>query len=332
MKNAITIGGLTVNPGELKLGQLTVGYLPDSSAVNIPLIVMNGAEDGPTLLLDACMHGNEITGIEVIRRLTREIIDPKTLRGAIVAAPIINPFCFNHDTMNTPQDGLNINRCFPGEKGSLLSFQVADIVYRELAKKCDYIIDFHANAEPAMEFSIIKEGRDKKAWETARRMAEAFGITTVEMVSSYESHRAGTMVEAAGNDGVPCMIIELISWRRQTASSVVTGVRGTMNVMKMIGMIDGELEEQTTLKIDAGCRFTRQELHANRGGIVQWNKELGEAIKKDEVIAVVRDPWGDIVEELKSPGDGWILAWPFLGNQSVPTGDIIVMIVFPKGE
>lgn len=325
----VKVGNIIAKPGELKLGKLDCGYLPDSSVVAIPLIVVNGAQDGPTLLLTSAMHGPEITGSEVIRRLCREIIDPAKLKGTIIAAPVLNPFGFRHHEMNTPQDGYNLNRVFPGNSEALLSHRLAYIIYNQLVTNSDYIIDFHANPQPAMQFTIIKEGQHKGAWEKSREMARAFGLTTIEMISSYERHRGGTLAESAANDGKAAMILELVSWRRMEEHSVVTGVRGTLNVMKYLGMIEGQQEKQEGVPAIEG-RLTRTEITATKGGFVHYLKELGEPIVKGEIIAILRDPWGDIVEEVKSPHDGWVLAWPFLGNQAIATGEIIVMIAFPK--
>ena len=325
----IEIGNIRAKRGELKLGKLPCGYMPDSTEVSIPLIIANGTEPGPTLLLTAAMHGPELPGVEVIRRVMRETIDPKKLKGAIIAAPILNPFGFRHASMNTPQDGYNLNRVFPGDPGTLLTHRLAHLIFTQLVKKADYYIDYHANPAPAMAFTIIKECDDQKVWQQCREMADAFGITTVEMILTNERHRSGTMGDRAADEGIPNLTLELLYWRHTDEVSVQTGVRGTCNVMKYLGMIEGETEKQEGTIIDEG-RMTRTEITSDKGGLIQYLKEVGDTIAKGETIALIRDPWGDIVDEIKSPQNGWILAWPFINSQAATTGELLVMILFKR--
>jgi predicted deacylase len=326
----IDVGNLSVKQGEMKLGKLDCGYLPDSSVVSIPLLVASGLEAGPVLLLTAAMHGPELTGVEVIRRILREKLDPKELSGAVIAAPILNPFGYQHASMLTPQDGYNLNRVFPGDPETLLTHRLAHTITTQLLAKADYLIDYHANPRPAMQFSIIKEGKDKQIWRKCREMAEAFGITTVEAESSYETHRAGMIGEWAAEQGKPNITLELLHWRQIDESSVKTGVRGTLNIMKYLKMIEGDMEPQEGVTMISGGPMTRKEVTADKGGLITYHKQLGEPIAKGEVIAVIRDPWGDIVEEIESPVDGWVLAWPYINFQAAATGDLIVMILCPR--
>jgi predicted deacylase len=231
--------------------------------------------------------------------------------------------------MLTPQDGYNLNRVFPGDPETLLSHRLAHLIFTQLVAKADYLIDFHANPSPAMQFAIIKEGQNKEVWEKCREMASAFGVTTVEMISSFERHRSGTISECAASEGKPNLTLELLYWRRIDKESVRTGLRGTLNVMKYLKMIDGEIEKQEGIKAIGG-RMTRTEVTSNKGGLIHYFKDIGDPISNGEVIAVIRDPWGDVVEEVKSPKNGWILAWPIIENQAVATGDIMVFILFPR--
>ena len=324
----IEIAGLSVRPGQRTLGKALCGELPDGTPVFHPLIVVNGAAEGPLLWLGAGLHGTEIPGMEVIRRVTRDVVDPTQLHGGIVAAPLLNPFSYHHHQMVTPQDGYNLNRVFPGNPAMLLSHRLAAQIAR-LAEPCDVYIDFHANPTPAMQFAIVKHSGDDAVWERSLALARAFGITTIEMVPTHEQHRTGTFTDLVQERGKPCLVLELIAWRRFDPVSLEAGVRGTLNVMRHLGMWDGAVERQSGFPIIEGA-LSRVELTANRGGLVHTLKDAGEAIKKGEAIAIVRDLWGDVVEEVKAPRDGWILAWPFLGNQAVATGDILTFIAFRK--
>jgi len=324
----LEVAGTSVRPGQRAFGKALCGELPDGTPIFQPLILVNGAADGPLLWLGAGLHGTEVPGMEVIRKLTREVVDPARLRGGIVAAPLLNPFSYHQHQMVTPQDGYNLNRVFPGDPAMLLSHRLAAQIAR-LAEPCDVCLDFHANPTPAMQFSIIKHSGDAALWERSRTLARVFGITTIEMIPTHERHRTGTFTDLVQDRGKPCLVLELIAWRRFDPVSIETGVRGTLNVMRHLGMLDGDVEPQERIPVLKG-RLSRVELTANRGGLVHTLKDAGEVIREGEPIALVRDLWGDVVEEVRAPRNGWILAWPLLGNQAVATGDILVFIAFQQ--
>jgi uncharacterized protein len=328
----LTVGNAAARPGELALGGLVCAYLPDASPVTMPLILLNGAQPGPVVLMTAAVHGIEVGGIEVIRRLTREIIDAKTLRGAIIAAPIVNPLAYRAARMNTPQDEYNLNRVFPGGADQLLSHRLADIVIRELVAPADYVIDFHSNVTPSIPFSIIRRTGSASVNLMCRKMADAFGITVVEMVQQLEQHRTGTMSDCALADGKPTIVIELIDTRRLNSAAITMGVRGTLNVLKVLGLLHGALDStEPELKVHQGS-FVRMEITANKGGLVHLGKDAGDHVSKGDVLATLYDPWGDVVDVIKSPVHGYVLAYPLREVQAVATGNMIVFIAFDPSQ
>ena len=177
-----------------------------------------------------------------------------------------------------------------------------------------------------MYFSIIKGAQGEEAFEKAKMMAEAFGITTIEMILKHEAHRTGTLGDEAGKIGKPDLTIELVPWRVIDPEAVEVGVRGVLNVMKTLDMIDGEVEKQTVDVISG--RLSRTELNATRGGLVSKLVDVGEAIKKDQVIGHIVNPFGEPIEDIVSPVDGWLLAWPMINNQSAGTGEHVAFLAF----
>jgi predicted deacylase len=325
----ITVGTVTGIPGEVVRGELGRIHLADGTPVRIPLLIMQGTEPGPTLWVSAAMHGQEISGIAVIWQLLQGRCDPKLLRGTVVAVPVLNPLSFTGQTYFTPQDGYNLNRSFPGDPKGLLTARMAALIYQEGIEKCDYFVDFHCNPDPALCFTIIKDPGDDQVWQTCQNMARAFGITTIEMESSYEAHRTGTLVEAALSQGKPSVILELIPWRRISSVAVEVGVRGMLNIMRHLDMMDGEIEPQEGIPILDG-RLTRVEIMASTGGLVRQYKTAGDPVQSGETIGHIVDLYGDEVEPVISPVDGWLLAFPLLNNQAVGTGDILAFFAIPK--
>ena len=128
--SSFRIADVECPPGQLARGRIVAGWLDDGSPVEIPLLVLHGAAPGPVLWLGATLHGIEIIGVEIIRRVMREAVDPAALRGTIVGAPIQNPLAFQDHKYGTPRDGLNINRFFPGNPNGSISERLAHALYR----------------------------------------------------------------------------------------------------------------------------------------------------------------------------------------------------------
>lgn len=327
---AVRVGEVEARPGEMRMGSLVCGFLPDAAPVTIPVMVMNGAADGPVLLLTAAMHGIEIGGSEVIRRLMRELLDPAQLKGAVVAAPLLNPFAYRMAKMNTPQDEYNLNRVFPGGPDQLLSHRLADYLLKTLVSQADYLIDYHSNVLPSIPFTIVRRTGKPAVDAACRKMADAFGVTTIEMLQSLEQHRTGTMSDCALADGKPTIVIELVDSRRIHPAAVTMGVRGTLNVMKTLGMLAGDLDRaQKELPVYQGD-FLRMEITANKGGLVHPGKNAGDAVRKGDVLATLYDFFGNVVDTILSPVDGYVLAYPLREIQAVGTGNMVVFLAFER--
>lgn len=321
------IGDLSLQPGQRAQGNLGKFYQSDGTEVAIPVMGVRGRHEGPTLWLSAAMHGQELSGIPVVWEIIKERVDPETLRGTVVGSPLLNPFSFNGRTYFTPEDGYNVNRVFPGDKDGLLTHRLANLIVEEAVQRCDYLIDFHCNVSSAMYFSIIKGSEQEEAFRKSKEMAEAFGVTTIEMILEHEAHRTGTMTDEARKMGKPMLVLELIPWRMIYPQAVRVGVRGTLNVMKQLGMIDGQIEPQDEIDVLDG-RLSRTELKVTRGGLVKKFVDVGDAIEEDQVIGQIVDAYGDAVEEIVSSVDGWLLAWPMIHNQAAGSGDHVAFLAF----
>jgi predicted deacylase len=130
--------------------------------------------------------------------------------------------------------------------------------------------------------------------------------------------------------GKPSIVVELVSWRQIDHEGVEAGVRGTLNVLKRLGMIGGAEEPQSGVATLSG-RLTRTEAMATKGGLVHFMKALTDPVRQGEVIALIRNPHGDIVEEITSPVDGWVLAFPMMRNQAAATGDFVAFLATDRG-
>jgi predicted deacylase len=158
-------------------------------------------------------------------------------------------------------------------------------------------------------------------------MAEAFGVTNVVESDPIPDDAPNTLVNLAVKNGIPDILIELVDGRWISEPSTTVGVRGILNVMKVFDMIDGEVEPQEGIPIIPGICTWQGIVHANRGGLIRFLKTPGDFLKKGEVFAEIYDLYGDVLERVECPMDGYIWSYPcgdILGTsgslQAVQTG------------
>jgi predicted deacylase len=325
MAEVFEMGSVKVPLGTMGRGYLESAYLRDSSRVLIPLIILHGAEPGPVLWIGSTVHGDEIPGCEVIRRLTREQLDPQKLRGTVVAAPVQHPLACTTSSRLTFHDGVNINRVFPGNPNGTLTERIAYDLFNSGVAAADVVLDIHSNAIGAVSFNIVRAGGSGPAWDAQWDLAEAFRIT-IAVVQIGQTGLSGMLQDAALAAGKPSLTIELSGGYVWEEPSVRTGVTGVLNVMKFFKMLDGPKEPQTEVQVIPGRLTNRHYLTCQRGGLVRPLKQLGAPIKRNEPVAVLYDVFGTEVEVIRSPIDGWTITYPVTGNRTAVSGDSIAFV------
>lgn len=318
------IAGMAVEPGQLKFGQLPVGQMRDGSVLQVPLMVLNGAHDGPALWIDAACHGDEIVGIEVIRRLMRERVKPEELHGVIVGVPVLNPIAFQVGQREAVLSSgeANLNRIFPGRPNGTLVERMAHRVFTEGMLACDYIVSFHSNNYPAVEFSPVTVCENREILDASIALAEAFGFPLSEIKGGK-----GWSIWAAQNEGKPAFIVELLAQGYFDEPSIQNGVRGMLNVLRHLKMIEGEVQPLPELKVSPG-RYGRGTITSNTGGLAHFQKEAGDWLDVGTVVAIIRDVYGDVIEEARSPMQGYIRTILFgPHDEAVHEGTIIATVL-----
>jgi predicted deacylase len=295
----LRVGNTVVGRGQIAFGLLNCGQNRDGASIGIPFIAVNGSVDGPVLSLTSFIHGDEIPGIEVLRRLMRQEIKPASLRGALIAVPIANPLAAEVGESETPLDKLDLCAVFPGDAGGLLTERIAHVLYEEALRRSDYYIDLHSNYSPALEFSIVPTCDNADAFQRALAMAQAFGWPV--QVSGYP----GSPADAALKLGKPAMLLEFDGSRFALESSVRKGVRGILNVLTYLDMIDGQIQDQVDRLVPMGV-YGRAEVRASHGGFAFFRKQVGDRVHPGEVIGTIYDAYGEQLEPITSPVDGFI--------------------------
>jgi len=325
MAKAITVGGITVSPGEIGFGKLMLEPLPDGAETFIPLIVLNGATDGPVLWLGADIHGNEIPGVEIIRRITREVVNPEELRGAIIGATVLNPYAFRLRQGYAPMDNLNLNAVFPGNPKGTISERAAHVIFTQGISRCDYAIDFHAATVIGMEFMCLPVCANPEIMRRSLDMALAFGFPLVELTRDMFGYDR-SLIGWAQDTGKPGFVCEAKAQGMYVESSIQAGVRGVLNVMKHLGMLDGEIEPQTDI-VGSGGTYRLFDLRPKKSGIVTFHVTGGQWVEPGDLIGVVRDPWGNELDRVTTPTRGWVRSVTL--NQIVYAGQIIATLLEP---
>lgn len=321
MNNSV-IEALDAKKGKITTGSLLVAYQSDGSPVSIPITVIRGEEEGPVLLVSGGIHGIEIVTVEIVRKL-KEIIDSTKLKGTVIMAPVINPYAFWASMRYTPLDAMDMNRVFPGTAGTSLTYYLARTISEKLISPADYVIDCHSCNPPSLHFTIIGQEGSKEVKEQSLKMARAFGYPIVHAATNYSGTISGYCME----QGKACITPEFVFSRRLDQLSIQTGITGIMNVMRHLEMQDGEIERfEVPGAFNEELRY--RSVHATKGGLVYFEKTLGQRVKPGEPVATIRDLWGNETEVILSPVDGIVIAYPLAGNQAAGTGDKVAYIAY----
>lgn len=318
------IGGVKTGPGKLQRGSLMTPELRNGLALPIPFMVMNGKAKGPVLGIGAIQHGDEIPGIEVIRRIMNEEVRPDELRGTIVAVILTNPLAFLSGQNGTPFDwrgNQSLDAAFPGKHDGSLNDRLAYRVFNEVILTTNSYVDLHSNAYYAVEFIPIQNSSGyRETRERSIAMGKAFGFPLCQLPS-------GGLVYAAHSRGIPAMTVELLANGFFDERSIQRGVLGVKNVLFHLGMLDGEVKALPDLKVKPGL-FGKGEVRVNRGGLIHYKKEVGDWAAAGEVIAIIRDVYGDITEEVRVHTQGYVRTIGYgPHNEAVFEGQIVATML-----
>ena len=310
MPEKIKVGNVEVDRGKFGKGVIRGVELANCVSIDIPVMVMNGIEDGPTLLLMSTQHGIEIQGIEVIRRVMREIVKPEKLRGALIGIPVGNPLAFMHHKYLSWIDDLDVGAVRADNPKGNTTERLAYALWSEAWSKANLIINIHCNTRPDSLIYQWINVSNPRTRDAVWRMAKAIGVTTIVSEEPVPEWAPPTLENLAYRNNIPVVLFELIDGRWISEPSTTVGVRGVLNVMREFGMIDGAIEPQTGITIIPGINRFYGILRANRGGLIRFLKKPGEFIRKGETVSEIYDLYGDVLEEVKMPVDGYIWAYP----------------------
>jgi len=292
INNSITIGDYLVKPGERINVSLPVADLYTGTSLSMPVKVISGRKAGPVLFVSAAIHGDELNGVEIIRRLLKRKI-LRSLRGTLIAVPIVNVHGFLNQSRYLP-DRRDLNRSFPGTpKGSIAS-RLANLFTTQIVAKADYGIDLHTGAINRTNLPQIRANLDD---EKTQDIARVFG--TAVIINS--NIRDGSLRGLASERGLPVLIYEAGEALRFDEVAIRGGIRGILNVMRHIDMLP---KSKSITKITPVVAKSTTWVRAPASGIVSGTIQLGGSVVQGQTLATVSDPLGDAVQDVVAPFDG----------------------------
>lgn len=275
----ISIGGQSFAPGERRQLELPVTRLVTGSWLTLPIVVLRGLTPGPTLWLSGALHGDEVDGTEIIRRVLLRI-KLADLAGTVIAAPIVNVFGFVAESRYLP-DRRDLNRSFPGSSGGSLAARLAHLFMTEIVVHCEYGIDLHSGSDDRDNLPQTRADLDDPA---TRDLALAF----CSPITVHAKAPSGSLRAEAAAKGARAIVYEAGEAKRFTETAVRMGVTGVLNSMSHLGMIANvDTASRETIEV----RITRW-VRASRGGICRLNVKLGQVVREGEELGFISDAFG----------------------------------------
>lgn len=288
--NKFVILGEEILPGSRAVLNMEVAKLHTRTPINVPVIVERAKEDGPVLLLMAGVHGDEVNGVAIIREIIEKKYN-KPQRGTIICIPVFNIFGYLMQTREFP-DGRDLNRMFPGTSQGSLASQFAYLFTTEIAPLVDYVIDFHTGGGDRDNIAQI---RCVLSEPKALELATAFNAPY--LIHSNYIHKS--LRETMHKMGKTILLFE--GGKSKNINSTITNsaVIGTHNVMKHLGMQDGEIDRTVKSVIIKKAKWIR----APHSGMFRLKVKNGIRVKKKDLLGVIQDPFGEFERKIFAPFD-----------------------------
>lgn len=322
----IVIGGHEIKPGTTQQIDMPIVRLYTDTDITMPVHVIRARKDGPTIFVSAAVHGDELNGIEIIRRL----IQLKTFRlsaGTLILVPIVNVYGVLNQSRYMP-DRRDLNRSFPGSSKGSLAGRVADKFLSEIVKHCQYGIDLHTGAIHRSNLPQIRANLD---CQDTKELAEVFGVP----VLLNANLRDGSLRHSAVESKTKILLYEAGQALRFDELSIRAGLRGILNVLSHLGMTkrksskpkEGKISKVKSQPFIANASSW---VRASTSGIVNNLKLLGDHVEKGDALARIGSPFGEVFETVTASRAGIII-----GKQNIPLvqeGDAMFHIAFFSEE
>jgi len=308
------LGTASAAPGEFDTGRLQIGESRDGSPVSLPVAVLNGADDGDTLYMQAASDGDELNGVGVIRRVVPQL-DPAEFAGTLLVVGIVNYYGFQVAEHRNPIDDTKLNRTYPGNANGSSSERIAHATF-QAASRADLILDLHQGSTSRMINEVrVRCGRHHRRHRECLELARAFDAGYVLDQKGPE----GQLARAGPDEGIPTVDPELggaVGWDEE---SIQVGVEGVFNVLRYYDFLADDADAHSQTRAKGFDRYG-----APAGGLVRFRVELGERVSAGDPIFEVTDPFGGMKARVTADSDG--VFWRSRRLPQVATGEYVCSV------
>jgi predicted deacylase len=287
-----------IGPGKTVL-YFDIAKLHTRTSIEVPIIIERARKDGPTLLLLAGIHGNEVNGVEIVRQLiTKKYTKPQF--GTIICIPVVNVFGFLNQTREFP-DGRDLNRVFPGSKKGSLAARYANKIMLEIVPHVDYCMDFHTGGSSRFNFSQVRiDANDEVCFSLAKEFGTKFILDSKLRDKSFRA--------AVSEFGKKVILFEGGKSLDLDKAVTKSGIRGALRVINKLGLRDFSQEIANMPKVNEQILVENSTwIRANHSGMYRRVVSIGEKVNKGDIIGSITDPYGDFEKNVKATHTGYII-------------------------
>ncbi len=288
------IAGRRPTPGTVRKVNLKVSETAFHQPARIPVTIVCGKDPGPTIFVTAAVHGDEVNGVPIVRRLL-DRLEPDKMAGTFVGVPVVNRFGFPSGDRYLP-DRRDLNRHFPGRPDGSMANRMADALFTKVLSKCDYGIDLHTAATGRANLCHVRGDVDDPQ---VKAMLKAFG-TPIMMSGAGPT---GALRRALTEAGVPTIIFEAGEPARFESHVADVGYRGCLRVMRSLGMLPQKVRRPPLQVLVRRSEWLR----SDHGGIVDLKVEPGDLVNRGKHLAHIHDPYGRHVDAVVAPKAGVVI-------------------------
>lgn len=283
MSGVLTIAGTQVHLGQSQIIEVPLPDLYMHTSLSMPVEVIRGHKHGPILFVSAAVHGDEINGVEIIRRLVRNHTVLRGLKGTLITIPVVNVYGFINQTRYLP-DRRDLNRCFPGSDQGSLAGRLANAFMTEVTSKCTHGIDLHT---AAIHRDNLPQIRADLSNPLVEQMAHAFHAPVIVNSNLIE----GSLRHASMAFDVPVIVYEAGEALRFNELAIRAGVKGVIGVMRSLGMLPARSKAKKSARTPFVARSSAW-VRAPQSGIFRMIVAMGTHVNKGDLLGMVAAPYG----------------------------------------
>lgn len=295
----MNILGKDIAPGSSHVLNMEIARLHTHTKIEVPVIIASGKQPGPCLLILGGIHGNEINGVEIVRKVVAKKLNIPE-KGTTICIPVLNVFGFLNQQREFP-DGRDLNRVFPGSAHGSLASRFAHFMMTVIMPHIDFCIDYHTGGEGRFNYSQLRiVDNDNETLD----MAKAFGVKFIK----FAKNREKSFREIAHKMGIKVLLFEGGKTLFLDKNVTNAGVQGAINTMQFLGMRDFSNEPQYYPEPENEIIVTSSTwIRAKYSGMFRSNLRIGSFAKKGDILGSISDPFGEFEKDVKAPSDGYIL-------------------------